>query len=94
MNRFFVPGDHLSAAKEIDAIGYTMAKILEDIEGGHIESAIQKHELVGRSLRELNRMRNAKKQRDKTEFILSQMKAQQRSNIITIIERVIKSEEK
>ena len=93
MNRFFVPGDHLSAAKEIDAVGYTMTKILEDIEGGHIDSALKKHELIGRSLRELNRMRNAKKQRDKTEFILSQMKAQQRSNIITIIERVIKSEE-
>jgi len=88
MDRFFVPGDQLSAAKEIDAVGYTMAKILEDIEGGHIESAIQKHELVGRSLRELNRMRNAKKQRDKTEFILSQIKAHQESNISLIIRRL------
>jgi len=88
MNRFFVPGDQLSAAKEIDAVGYTMAKALEDIGEGNIDAAIEKQELIGRSLRELQRMRNAKKQRDKTEFILSQIKAHQESNISLIIRRL------
>lgn len=89
MDKHYMPGDQLAALREVDCVGYLMLRILDAINEGDIKYALDQYELVGRSLRELKRLRQAKQSHDQAEFILKQIGARD----LTLVMRRLKNEQ-
>lgn len=94
MDNQYMPGDQLAALREVDCVGYLMLRILDAMHDGDIKYALDQYELVGRSLRELQRLRQAKKSHDQAEFILNQIKAKQEHDITLVIRRLKNEQQK
>lgn len=94
MEKQYMPGDFLEAAKEIDCAGYLMSNIFIKLETGEIDKALGYYELLGRSLRELQMLRRNKLDHDKVEFILNQLEADKQMKIITIIRGLTADEQR
>lgn len=73
MNGNYMPGDQLQAAKEIECVKYLMSRAIKEMELGDIDSALGYYELIGRSLRELHRMRKSKRSHDRVNSFFEQL---------------------
>lgn len=84
MKNFFAAEHKSQVLREVNCIGFLMKQMLEEIGEGKIDEAVDMYELVGRSLRELQRLKNYKKELDELEQAIKRI-GDKPNNIVTMI---------